>query len=131
MNINLSFCKAYVYITSMICNTHVVVLDFLCETTNKLLYTHTYAYEVEVLRCKGRSMEKKNLILRFFHFLKIVFVFKSLWCYNILCFRHKTPHPAVLIFFNHCQYREYDTSTLRNHTTNHILKSVSFIVRFS
>lgn len=43
----------------MICNTLVVVLDFLCETKNKLLYTHTYAYEVEVLRCKGRSMEKR------------------------------------------------------------------------
>lgn len=61
----------------MICNTHVVVLDFLCETTNKLLYTHTYAYEVEVLRCKGRSMEKES-DFAFFSILKIVFVFKSL-----------------------------------------------------
>lgn len=56
------------HITSMICNTHVVVLDFLCETKNKLLYTHTYAYEVEVLRCKGRSMEKRIWFCVFFIF---------------------------------------------------------------
>lgn len=52
----------------MICNTLVVVLDFLCETKNKLLYTHTYAYEVEVLRCKGRSMENESDFAVFFIF---------------------------------------------------------------
>lgn len=43
----------------MICNIYVVVFDFLCEIKNKFLYMYIYVYEVEVLRCKGRSMEKR------------------------------------------------------------------------